>query len=160
MDEKQVQTESKLDEAKLQQINSLYDEGEDSYLIFSINENRYTLKGSQILQIVSAPKIRKLPFVPNFIEGILNVHGTPFAAVNTLLMNGEKDSVVNGQTYIVLKRDDDQFSIHVSNIELFFEPEKEEVLEDKVKYKHDFIQLFDANKIEKNLVEALSGDVL
>ena len=47
----------KADEAKMKKINSLY-EGEDSYLIFSINEERYTLKGSGILQIINEPKIR------------------------------------------------------------------------------------------------------
>lgn len=149
----------KADEAKMKKINSLY-EGEDSYLIFSINEERYTLKGSGILQIINEPKIRKLPFVPSFIEGIINVHGTPYAAVNTLKMNNEKDSNVSGTNYIVLKRNDDQFSIHVSNIELFFEPEKEDIQEGKVRYKQNFIPIFEADKIEEKLVKALSKEVL
>ena len=76
---------------QIKQINALYD-GDSSYLIFSIKGHRYALPGSQILQIVNAQKVRALPFVPVFVEGILNIHGTPYAAVNTLKMDEEPDN--------------------------------------------------------------------
>ena len=153
----QPKTQNK--EEQLKQINVLYD-GDSSYLIFSVKKHRYALKGSQILQIVNAQKVRSLPFVPAFVEGILNIHGTPYAAVNTLKMDEEPDNDIPGSAYIILKRDDDHFSIHVSNIELFCEPEKEEILPDKIRYKQKFIPLFDCDRVGKKLFEALSEESL
>lgn len=146
-------------EEQLKKINALY-EGDSSYLIFSIKKHRYALPGSQILQIVNAQKVRALPFVPVFVEGILNIHGTPYAAVNTLKMDEEPDNEIPGSAYIILKRDDDHFSIHVSNIELFCEPEKEEIFLDKIRYKQKFIPLFDCDRVEKKLFDALSEETL
>ena len=153
------QEEKNNKEVQLKQLNTLY-EGDASYLIFSVKKHRYALKGSQILQIVNAQKVRALPFVPAFVEGILNIHGTPYAAVNTLLMDEEEDCEIPGSAYIILKRDDDHFSIHVSNIELFCEPEKEEIFADKIRYKQKFIPLFDSDRVEKRLFEALSEETL
>lgn len=130
---------------------------EESFLIFSINNYRYALRGSLIKQIVHAQKVRRLPFVPDYIEGILNVHGNPYTAVNVLVMDEEPFPEIDGLTFIVLKRDDDQFCIHVSNIELFFEPEKEDIFEDRVKYRQEFIYFFDADRIEEKMRKDLSG---
>ena len=72
----------------------------------------------------------------------------------------EEDCEIPGSAYIILKRDDDHFSIHVSNIELFCEPEKEEIFADKIRYKQKFIPLFDSDRVEKRLFEALSEEAL
>ena len=130
---------------------------EESYLIFSIKEHRYALRGSLIRQIVHAQNVRALPFVPEYIEGILNVHGNPFTAVNVAMMDGEEDCKIEGLTFIVLKRDDDDFCLHVSNIELFYEPEKEDIFENRIKYKQQFIPFFDADRVEAKLFKDLSG---
>ena len=133
---------------------------DDTYLIFNINNERYALKSSNINQIVRAQKVRSLPFVPKYVEGILNVHGNPYTVVNTLILDGEENTEIPGLTFIVLKRDDDQFCIHVSNIELFFEPEDEDILEDRLKYKKQFINFFDADRIEAALLRDLTGETV
>lgn len=147
-------------ESSVSSLSSQNAPNDDTYLIFSINNERYALKSSNINQIVRAQKVRSLPFVPKYVEGILNVHGNPYTVVNTLILDGEENTEIPGLTFIVLKRDDDQFCIHVSNIELFFEPEDEDILEDRLKYKKQFINFFDADRIEAALLRDLTGETI
>ena len=140
----------------------------DTYLIFSIRESRFAINTSKLLQI-SVTKVFSLPFVPEYIEGVINVHGTPFTVVNTLKLENfeskdknsdsensdENKTELSGSTFLVLNRKDDQFCIHIANIELFFEPEEEDIQEDKIRYKHRFVPIFDDERIEDALCRDL-----
>ena len=127
----------------------------ETYLIFTVQNHSYAINTSKLLQI-SVTKVFKLPFVPEYIEGVINVHGTPFTVVNTLKLAGEEKSDIPGSTFLVLNRSDDQFCIHISNIELFFEPEEEDIQEDKIRYKHRFVPIFDDDSIEDCLCRDLN----
>ena len=129
-------------------IDELYDKTDVTYLIFSIHEHRYALKSSMIQEIMYGAKVHKLPFVPEYIEGVLNCRGNPYTIINTLKMDSEENPEIKEKVFLLFKRDDDQFCIHISNIEVFFEPEDDAVYEDKVKYKTKFIPLFDSDRIE------------
>lgn len=148
------QTDSKAEE----QISELYEGSQGSYLIFSIKEQRYAFRSSLIQEIIYGAKIHTIPFTPDYIEGVLNCRGNPFTVINTLKMNKDENSEINEKVFLLFKREDDNFCIHISNIEVFFEPEEDDILEDKVKYKFKYIPIFDPDSLEQKLCEDLGKD--
>jgi len=147
-----------VDKATEQEINELYSVNSSSYLIFDIHGHRYAYKSSNVKEIMYGAKIHPIPFVPDYIEGVLNCRGNPYTVVNTLKMNNEEDSDIEEKIFLLFKRDDDQLCIHISNIELFFEPEEEDIFEDSVKYKLKVIPLFDAERVEHKLCQDLGKE--
>ena len=147
-----------LDSKTQQEITELYEGKQGSYLIFSVGKHRYALNSSLIKDIMYGVKILGIPFTPDYIEGVLNCRGVPFTVVNLLKMAKEENSDIAESVFLLFNRDDDQFCLHISNIEVFFEPEEDDILEDKVKYKFKFIPLFNADKIEETLCKDLGKD--
>ena len=130
-------------------------ESGESYLIFSIHGERWAFKTTLVREIIHSAKIHPLPFVPDYIEGVVNCHGVPHTVVNPLKMAGKNGEEIAGGTVLVLKRDDDECALKISNIEFFFEPEPTEIKPDGILYKKDLIPYFDADKIESRLLEDL-----
>ena len=137
------------------ELDKLYNGNETSYLIFSIHDQRYALKSSLIQEIFYDTKIHFIPFTPDYIEGVLNCRGTPYTVINVLKMDKKDNSEINEKVFLLFNRTDDNFCIHISNIEVFFEPEEDDVFEDKIKYKLKYIPLFDVDIIEKNICKDL-----
>ena len=105
-------------------------------------------------------KIHPLPFVPDYIEGMVNCRGLPFTVVNFLKIQKEEDCEIKEKTVLVFRRDDDQFALHISTIELFFEPETEDILQDGIRYKSRTIPYFDIDFIETTLCHDLREEEL
>lgn len=127
------------------------EEVNESYLIFSVHKTLYSIKTSNVQEIMHSAKIHPLPFVPEYIEGVVNCRGVPYSVVNLLKLENVEDSDMTNMPVLVFKREDDQFALHISSIELFFEPEKEDILTDGIKYKQKLIPFFDADSIEATL---------
>ncbi len=127
------------------------EEGNENYLIFSVRENLYSINTSNVQEIMHSAKIHPLPFVPQYIEGVVNCRGVAYTVVNFLKLENQEDSDMSNMPVLVFRRDDDQFALHISSIELFFEPEKEDILPDGIKYKSKLIPFFDADSIEEAL---------
>ncbi|MBQ7752100.1 MAG: chemotaxis protein CheW [Treponema sp.] len=122
-----------------------------SFLVFSIREKLYAINTSFVQEILHSAKIHPLPFVPPYIEGLVNCRGTPYTVVNAALMKGEENYEVLGDTVLVFKREDDQLALHISNIELFFEPDENDIKADGIRYKLNLIPYFDADDVENTL---------
>ncbi|WP_191018053.1 chemotaxis protein CheW [Treponema zioleckii] len=140
------------------EINEVCEVPEENltYLIFSVGETFFAIKTLLVKEIMHSAKIHPLPFVPEYIEGVVNCHGTPFTVVNTLKMAGEEKSEIKGGTVLVFKRKDDNFGIHISNIEMFFEPEEQDIRVDGIRYKTKIIPFFDSESIEERMKEDLT----
>ena len=105
-------------------------------------------------------KIHPLPFVPEYIEGVVNCRGVAYSVVNLLKLENNEDSDMTNMPVLVFRRDDDQFALHISSIELFFEPEKEDIFPDGIKYKTKLIPFFDVDSIETALRRDLREEEL
>ena len=140
------------------QIEELYNGNDSSYLIFSIHSHRYALKSNLIQEIMYDMRIHVIPFTPDYIEGVLNCRGVPYTVINVLKLDKVEDSEINEKVFLLFKREDDQFCIHISNIEVFFEPEEDDVVKDKIKYKLKYIPLFDADRLEDAMLRDLSKE--
>ena len=147
-----------VDAKTAEEIKELYEGNESSYLVFSIKNHQYAFKSSLIQEIVYGSKVHAIPFAPDYIEGVINCRGNPYAVINVLKMDKEENNDIEERVFLLFKRDDDNFCIHISNIEVFFEPEEDDVYPDKVKYKFKFIPIFDADRIEEILCNDLGKD--
>ncbi len=133
---------------------------ENNYLIFSVQNTLYSIKTSNVQEIMHSAKIHPLPFVPDYIEGVVNCRGVAYSVVNILKLENVEDSDMTNMPVLVFRRDDDQFALHISSIELFFEPEKEDILPDGIKYKTKLIPFFDVDSIETTLLRDLREEEL
>ena len=91
-----------------------------TWLIFSIANKKYAVRSSDVLEIIRDVAVYKLPFMPSYIEGVLNRRGDPFTVINPRSLIGDTDTTPPPEPlFMILKRDDDQLSLHISDI-LFF----------------------------------------
>ena len=91
-----------------------------TWLIFSICDKKYAIKSSSVTEIIRDIPVYKLPFVPQYIEGVLNRRGDPFTVINPLAIIDSNDTQQPKEPlFLVLNFDNDQLSIHISDI-LFF----------------------------------------
>jgi len=139
------------------EINSLYESADKNmtYLIFSVGKKFFSIQTLLVKEILHSAKIHPLPFVPDYIEGVVNCHGTPFTVVNPLKILDSEEKEIEGGTVLLFKREDDNFAIHISNIEVFFEVEEQDILDDGIRYKRNVIPFFDANSVEERMINDL-----
>lgn len=99
-----------------------------TWLFFSIAGKKYAMKSGDVLEIIRDVSVYKLPFMPSYIEGVLNRRGDPFTVINPLILISEKETNPPEEPlFLILKRDDDQLSIHISDILFFAEMEEKEL---------------------------------
>ena len=96
--------------------------------MFSIAGKTYAVRSSDVLEIIRDVSVYKLPFMPSYIEGVLNRRGDPFTVINPKALLGEDDVTPPKEPlFMIFKRDDDQLSLHISDILLFTKIEDSEL---------------------------------
>ena len=91
-----------------------------TWLFFSIGERKYAVRSSDVLEIIRDVAVYRLPFMPAYSEGVLNRRGDPFTVINPRSLIGDTVTTPPEEPlFLILKRDDDQLSLHISDI-LFF----------------------------------------
>lgn len=99
-----------------------------TWLIFSIFDRKYAIKSGAVDEIIHDVKIYKLPFLPSYVEGVMNRRGEPFSVLNPVSMiDEESDERVDSSLFLVLKRSDDKLSLHISDILFFCETEGDDL---------------------------------
>lgn len=97
-----------------------------TWLIFSIAGKKYAVKSGDVLEIIRDVSVYKLPFMPSYIEGVINRRGDPFTVINPRPLIGDSDSTPpDVPLFLIFKRSDDQLSIHISDILFFAEIEED-----------------------------------
>ena len=99
-----------------------------TWLIFLISEKKYAIRSSDVLEIISDLSVYHLPFMPNYIEGVLNRRGDPFTVVNpNPIFDASNSAPPDKSLFMIFKRNDDQLSLHISDILLFTKIEDSEL---------------------------------
>lgn len=99
-----------------------------TWLFFSITGKKYAVRSNAVLEIIRDVSVYKLPFMPDYIEGVLNRRGDPFTVINPrCLLNVDDKKAPDEPLFLILKRTDDQLSIHISDILFFAELEEKEL---------------------------------
>lgn len=97
-----------------------------TWLVFAIGQKKYAVRSNDVLEIIRDLSVYKLPFMPDYIEGVINRRGDPFTVINPKALIEEKDKTPpDVPLFMIFKRDDDQLSIHISDILFFAETEEE-----------------------------------
>ena len=95
-----------------------------TWLIFSIANKKYAVRSGDVLEIIRDVAVYKLPFMPSYIEGVLNRRGDPFTVINPRSLIGDSETTPPQEPlFMIFKRDDDQLSLHISDILFFTEIE-------------------------------------
>ena len=105
------------------------DKAMTTWLIFLIAEKKYAVRSSDVVEIISDLSVYHIPFMPKYIEGILNRRGEPFTVVNPNSIFEEDQNALppDKPLFMIFKRDDDQLSLHISDILLFTKIEDSEL---------------------------------
>lgn len=115
IEESQIDTEAQQKEEVHEKI---------TWLIFSMCGKKYAIKSCEVVEIIRDMTVYKLPFLPSYIEGVINRRGDPFTVLNPLaIIDADNKDTPEQPLFIILKRTDDQLSLHISDILLFHETE-------------------------------------
>jgi purine-binding chemotaxis protein CheW len=95
-----------------------------TWLIFSVNTSKYALPSSSIREIVTDEKVFPLPFVPDFVSGLINLHGEPYTVIDPAVIFGEK---AQETTLYLILNDTDQNCLRITDIYEFVNISKDEM---------------------------------
>ncbi len=89
-------------------------------LVFSICKKKYAIKSSSVSEIIKDITIYRLPFVPQYVEGVINRRGDPYTVINPLIIiEPTAEKKIENLLFLVLNIEDDQLCLHISDI-LYF----------------------------------------
>lgn len=74
----------------------------DMFFIFEIDGEDYGVEVSNVKEIISVPKITKVPQLPNFIEGIINLRGDLIGVLDVRKRFGKEPKEYDEETCIVV----------------------------------------------------------
>ena len=55
-----------------------------TWLIFAIAGKKFAIRSSEVLEIIGDMSVYRLPFMPAYIEGVINRRGDPYTVINPL----------------------------------------------------------------------------
>ena len=105
------------------------DKAMTTWLIFLISDKKYAVKSSDVVEIIDELSVYHLPFMPKYIEGVLNRRGEPYTVLNpnSIFEDDPNTAPPDKALFMIFKRDDDQLSLHISDILLFTKIEDSEL---------------------------------
>ena len=111
------------------------------WLIFTIGEKRFAIPAETVKEILRDATVFPLPFVPSYVDGILNRYGDPYVVINPATLEGYDAPksllfiVLNDESHSCLRITDvkDFFSASEKNIVHFNEDELSEYYDGTLK---------------------------
>jgi purine-binding chemotaxis protein CheW len=108
--------------------------GSNSYLSFKLGEELFAIHVSGITNIIEVPKITKVPQVPDFMKGVINLRGKVLPLIDTKLKFGLTATEFTSNTCILVLdiaqgNDIVSLGILVDNVQEVFELEENELVQ-------------------------------
>ena len=88
-----------------------------TWLVFLAGEKKYALLASDVREILRDVPVFPLPFVPEYINGILNRYGEPYVVIDPLPVLGEKSQ--ESKLFIVL-HDESHMCLRITEVLEFY----------------------------------------
>jgi len=101
-------------ESNENEIEMIQDVPEKTWLIFSVNEKQYALEAPLAKEILRNMDIYPLPFVPEYIKGVINRHGEPYSVIDLASFLGDEQQM--SSLFIVLNLEDSQFCVQITDV--------------------------------------------
>lgn len=97
------------------------DEFDDAYqtqtlLVFSVGHKSYAVESASVREIVRNTEVFPVPFVPNYVKGVLNYYSKPFAVVDFSMFLGEARQ--ESKMFMVLN-DESSVALQITDIQEF-----------------------------------------
>lgn len=125
------------------------------FMIVSVGERRYALPSRDVQEIVQGEKIHELPFVPPYIEGLINFRGIPCTVVNPLAMVEKSARAVADGVFLVIKRTDDHFCLHITTADTLIDVPETEAENKTIVWNDSEILTLNTDIIEETLQKDL-----
>ena len=75
---------------------------DDLYMIFVVNNQKYALSSKYIIEIIEMLPITKVPFLPKYIKGIINLRSTIIPVMDARIRFDIKPIEYNDRTCIII----------------------------------------------------------
>lgn len=98
----------------LEEIEAIQDGVEKTWLIFSVNDKQYAIEAPVAKEILRNMDIYPLPFVPEYIKGVINRHGNPYTVIDLAAFFGDEQQ--EASLFIVMNLEDNQFCVQITDI--------------------------------------------
>ena len=100
------------------------------WLIFTIGEsadgkNLYAIPAENVKEILRDATVFPLPFVPSYVDGVLNRYGDPYVVVDPAVLEGKKPQ--NSFLFIVIN-DETHTCFRISDVKDFFTATEKDVV--------------------------------
>lgn len=134
-----------INESKIEDVEDIGEElalDENTYLLFSINLKNYAVPSNLVKELLRDVEVFPLPFVPSYIDGVLNRYGDPYVVLDPAILFGDKKQnnslflVFNDENKLSIRISDvfDFYTIQVSEINKFTDDNLEKFFEGTFKY--------------------------
>ena len=95
------------------------------WLIFSIGEKRFAIPAENVKEILRDATVFPLPFVPPYVDGVLNRYGDPYVVINPAALEGYE--APQSMLYIVLN-DESHSCLRITDVEDFFTAAEKDIV--------------------------------
>ena len=75
---------------------------DDLYMVFIINNQKYALSSKYIIEIIEMLPITKVPFIPNYMKGIINLRSTIIPVMDARMRFDMEPIEYNERTCIII----------------------------------------------------------
>ncbi|CEN24556.1 chemotaxis protein CheW [[Clostridium] sordellii] len=79
---------------------------DDLYMVFIINNQKYALSSKYIIEIIEMLPITKVPFLPNYMKGIINLRSTIIPVMDARMRFDLEPIEYNERTCIIIIEND------------------------------------------------------
>lgn len=97
-----------------------------TWLIFTIGEQLYAIPAEKVKEILRDATIFPLPFVPSYVNGVLNRYGDPYVVIDSAALEGQKAQ--NSLLFIVLN-DESHTCLRITDVKDFFTATEKDVVQ-------------------------------
>lgn len=96
-----------------------------NFLLFKMKDDVFAMESTLSREILRDLPVYSLPFVPTYVNGVLNRHGEPYTVIDPLLLIGKENQTEN--LFIVCQIPDEQLCLRVSDVIEFCEIEQNKI---------------------------------
>jgi purine-binding chemotaxis protein CheW len=87
---------------------------DEKYLIFTVQEKKYSLPTKIISEVAALEKVFPLPLVPDYVRGMINRYSVPYALIDISFLLQKNAS--NARKVIVLKEEVDKLAFLIDDV--------------------------------------------
>lgn len=122
----------------------LDDNIDDLYMVFIIDNKKYALSSKYILEIIEMMPITRVPFLPSYMKGIINLRSTIIPVMDARIRFGIQPVDYDERTcIIIIEKDEDKIGLIVDAVNevITILPEQNmKMNSDKKEYRNNFIE--------------------